>query len=123
MPGINIDMVLVSEISLAVLFNPTGIGIFLTLLIFAPVFGNLALFYSLILISAVTLFWICYYTGIDYLSFFSRKAALAEKFIKLRKKIFDKLSPNFMLSGIGWAGGRVLGLFGNINRSPNHLLN
>jgi hypothetical protein len=90
MLNIYINMVFITKLIFAVLFYPASICIFLAFFTAAPVPGDITVLDSLVLFSAVTLFWGSYYACINYLALFSGKTAFAEKFIEAIEKLFYK---------------------------------
>src|SRR5512143_22121 len=82
---IHIDMILITVVVLAILLGPAGIRILLPLLLFAPVFWNLSLLDSLILLPTVPLFRHRNDTGVHTLPFPGREALFAKIRFKLVK--------------------------------------
>jgi hypothetical protein len=75
-------MVIVAVIALVVFAGPASVCIFLSLFVFVPVFGSLAIFYLLILVTAVTLDRNPDNAGINNLPFSGLKALFAKKVVK-----------------------------------------
>src|SRR5512135_1316596 len=84
------DMILIAVVVLSVLLGPTGIGIFLTFLLLAPVLRSLSLFDLPVLFPAIALPGSLHYAGVDDLAFPGRKTFLLKKDFKFLKQPLDQ---------------------------------
>jgi len=91
--SINGDMIFVAKKGLAIFLGPTGINIFSSSFVFAPLHWCPAfILYLLIFFTAITLYRSLNNRGIHYLSFQRRIATFLQVQLKLRKQFFNYAS-------------------------------
>jgi len=95
---IYINVVFISELISAMLFYPTGVGVFLPFLVITPAVWNIAFFNLLVFVPAVTLLRSGNNTGINDLSLSGGKAIVPKELVELVKQLFNQAALGKLLS-------------------------